>query len=629
MPSFGNTEILQVAEVVAREKSIPKETIIEAMEEAIKAAAKRKYGYDQSIRVLIDRNSGTVKIFREMLVVSDEDYLKSIEEKERAQAEAEAERLANADNPENKYKSKRGRGESDRYNKEQDADKESEVVMISLTDASVKEKSASVGDYLREELPPLNIDRLAAQVAKNVIVSKVKEVEREKQYEEFKDKVGEVIQGVVDKIEFGNVMLKLGSADAVLRRDATLRSDHFRVGDRVKALLSEIDRSARGSQIILSRTDKDFVAKLFEQEVPEIYEKTIEIMGIARDPGSRTKIAVYSSDSSIDPVGSCVGIRGSRVKAVIDELKGEKIDIMQWSDDTAKFVINALHPIDALKIIIDERGDKVGVVVNNEQQSAAIGRRGQNVKLIADLIGADVVIMTEEREIERRQEELSSVKSHLIEALDLDDMLAQVLAFEGYTNVCDIANASVEKLMKIEWIDEEVAKELIERAGEFQKNAKQLMIEKLDLTEDLVQLLIDFGYSDPKKLATTNKEHLMQIEGIEEEIAMELIDRAMEYTKNIELSSSDDLEESGGDEESEGHEDGDNQERKKDRSLSSFVAPDIVALLKEAEITKVEEVAEMDLLELQEILATKGYSSESKAVGNIIMIARSIAWGEK
>ena len=418
---FGGIEVLQIVEAVSREKSIPKESVIKALEEALKVAARRKYGNEQQVRAEIDRKTGEIRLYKEILVVAN-------------QTEADVKYL------------------------------EEKIQAIALEDAKTKDINVAVGDVICESLPAMDIGRIAAQSAKQVITSKVKEIEKDLQYEEFKDRIGEIVNGVVEKLEYGNLIVRIGSAEASIRRDNLLKADHFKQGDRIRAYLVEIDRNARGPQIILSRTHEQFVVQLFIQEVPEIYENIIQIKAVARDPGSRTKIAVYSSDPSIDAVGSCVGIRGARVQAVIFELKGEKIDIVQWTSDIGAMVVNTLAPATITKVLIDEEQHKIEVVVPEDQQSIAIGRQGQNVRLASKLIGWKLDVLTEEKEAKRRQDEFNAITQKFMDALDLEEILAQLLASEGYNSIRSIADANVNDLSFIQGLDIEIAQELINRA---------------------------------------------------------------------------------------------------------------------------------------------------------------------
>ncbi|HEB79515.1 MAG TPA: transcription termination/antitermination protein NusA, partial [Rhodospirillales bacterium] len=372
-------ELLQVAETVARDKGIEQDEVLEAMEQAIQKAGCSKYGHEHDIRAVIDRKSGEISLAR---------YIKVVEEID---------------------------------------DAEPEVTQIILEEALKTKKDAKVGDFLVDDLPPIDFGRIAAQTAKQVIVQKVREAERQRQYEEYKDRAGEVVNGLVKRIEFGNIIVDLGRAEALLRRDEAIPREHFSNSDRVRAYIVDVRDEPRGPQIFLSRTHPQFMVKLFAQEVPEIYDGIIEIMAVARDPGSRAKIAVVSHDSSIDPVGPCIGMRGSRVQAVVGELQGEKIDIIQWSPDPATFIVNALAPAEVAKVVLDEAANRIEVVVPDEQLSLAIGRRGQNVRLASQLSGWDIDILTEAEESERRNEEFVNRSQMLIEVLDVDDVIAHLL----------------------------------------------------------------------------------------------------------------------------------------------------------------------------------------------------------
>ena len=407
-------ELLQVADAVAREKSIDRDEVLIAMEQAIQKAGRSKYGHEHDIRAVIDRKTGEIKLTRVQEVV--------------------------------------------------DEVVENEATQIPLKAAVRRDPNLKVGDFIIDELPPIDFGRIAAQTAKQVIVQKVRESERKRQFEEFKDRKGEIINGLVKRVEFGNVTVDLGRGEAMLRRDELLPRETFRNGDRVRALILDVREEPRGPQIFLSRTHPDFMAKLFAQEVPEIYDGIIEIKAVARDPGSRAKIAVISHDSGIDPVGACVGMRGSRVQAVVQELQGEKIDIIPWSPDPATFVVNALAPAEVAKVVLDEDSGRIEVVVPDEQLSLAIGRRGQNVRLASQLTGFDIDILTEEQESKRRQEEFKSRSQMFMDALDVDDVIAQLLVTEGFTSIEEVAFVPAEDLAGIEGFDEDVATELKTRA---------------------------------------------------------------------------------------------------------------------------------------------------------------------
>ncbi len=436
--SFGSTEILQIADAVAREKSIHKDLILEALEEAVRIAARRKYGHEHSVRAEIDRKTGEIRLFRDMLVVHNlEEELNE---------------------------------ESDEHHKS--------LNKITLEEAKNKSDDAEVGDIISEPLPPIDLGRVAAQSAKQVITNKVREIEKNKQYEEFKNRVGEIISGVIEKVEYGNVLIKIGSAEALIKKENLLKNDKIKQGDRVRALVLEVNKDSKGPQIVLTRTHNEFLARLFTQEVPEIYDRIIEIKAIARDPGMRSKIAVYSSDSSIDAVGSCVGVRGSRVQAIIAELGGEKIDIIPWSSDHATLVVSALAPAVVTKVIIDEDKKRIEAVVPDEQLSIAIGKRGQNVRLASQIVGWNLDVITEDLESKRRTEEFNAVTAKFMAALDLEEILAQLLASEGFLSIQDIADAEVKDLGSIEGLDEGIAEELISRAKQYastHEDASQLI----------------------------------------------------------------------------------------------------------------------------------------------------------
>ncbi|MFT5485830.1 MAG: N utilization substance protein A [Paracoccaceae bacterium] len=413
---YDRLELLQIADAVAREKSIEAEEVLEAMEMAIQKAARSKYGLEHDVRAEIDRKSGDIKLAR-YLEVTDEI--------------------------------------------------ENEVTQVTPKEAQAMQEGAVAGDFIIDPLPPIDFGRIAAQTAKQVIVQKVREAERKRQYEEYKDRVTEIVNGIVKRTEFGNITVDLGRAEGVIRRDESIPRESLRPGDRVRAYIYDVREEVRGPQIFLSRSHPQFMAKLFAQEVPEIYDGIIEIKSVARDPGSRAKIAVLSNDSSIDPVGACVGMRGSRVQAVVGELQGEKIDIIQWSPDPATFIVNGLAPAEVTKVVLDEEQQKIEVVVPDEQLSLAIGRRGQNVRLASQLTQWDIMILTEEEESERRQEEFRSRSQMFIDGLDVDDVLAHLLVTEGFSSVEEVAFVPIEDLLSIEGFDEEIAEELRNRANNF------------------------------------------------------------------------------------------------------------------------------------------------------------------
>ncbi len=409
-------ELLQVADTVAREKGIDREEVIEAMEQAIQKAGRSKYGHELDIRAQIDRQSGEIHLYR---------YREIAEEIE------------------------------------------NEATQILPGEAKEDYPDLAVGEFIVDPLPPIDFGRIAAQTAKQVIVQKVREAERSRQYAEYKDRVGEIVNGLVKRVEFGNVMIDLGRGEAILKREELIPRESFRQNDRVRAYIYDVREETRGPQIFLSRTHPQFMASLFAQEVPEIYDSIIEIKAVARDPGSRAKIAVLSNDSSIDPVGACVGMRGSRVQAVVGELQGEKIDIIPWSPDSATFVVNALAPAEVTKVVLDEDAGSLEIVVPDDQLSLAIGRRGQNVRLASQLSGWHIDILTEAEESERRQEEFRVRSQLFIDSLDIDDVIAHLLVTEGFSTLEEVAFIPVEELSGIEGFDEDVAEELRQRAQTF------------------------------------------------------------------------------------------------------------------------------------------------------------------
>ena len=414
-PTANKAELLAIADAVAREKLIDKAIVIEAMEDAIQRAARARYGAENDIRAKLDPNTGDLRLWRVLEVVDEvEDHFKQVDVK----------------------------------------------------GAQKLQKDAKLGDFIVDPLPPIEFGRIAAQAAKQVIFQKVRDAERERQYEEFKDRVGEIITGVVKRVEFGHVVVDLGRAEGVIRRDQQIPREMVRVGDRIRSLILRVSREARGPQIFLSRAHPDFMKKLFAQEVPEIYDGIIEIKAAARDPGSRAKIGVISHDSSIDPVGACVGMKGSRVQAVVQELQGEKIDIIPWSDDLATFSVNALQPATVARVIIDEEEDRIEVVVPDDQLSLAIGRRGQNVRLASQLTSKQIDILTEADASEKRQREFIERSEMFQTELDVDETLAQLLVAEGFTTLEEVAYVQQEEISAIEGLDEEIAQELQSRAGE-------------------------------------------------------------------------------------------------------------------------------------------------------------------
>ena len=456
---LARLELLQVADAVAREKGIERDLVLEAMEQAITHAGKRKYGQEHDIRTEIDRETGEIRLMR-FLEVADP--------------------------------------------------VENEATQISIPNAQERNPAAQIGDYLADALPPIDFGRIAAQTAKQVIVQKVREAERARQYEEYKDRVGEIGSGLVKRAEFGGVTVDLGRGEGVIRREDLLPRESFRNGDRVRGYIYDVRREQRGPQIFISRTHPNFMAKLFAQEVPEIYDGIIEIKSVARDPGSRAKIAVFSNDASIDPVGACVGMRGSRVQAVVSELQGEKIDIIQWSPDPAASIVNALAPAEVSKVVLDEDAKRIEVVVPDDQLSLAIGRRGQNVRLASQLSGWDIDILTEAEESDRRQEEVRSRTELFMAALDVDDVIAHLLVTEGFASVEEVAFVPTEELASVESFDEEIAEELRRRAMEFVEKLNSEMAEKriaLGVQDELAAIeglspvaLVVLGEADIKTL---------------------------------------------------------------------------------------------------------------------------------
>ena len=464
--SANQLELLQTAEAVAREKMIDPNLVVEAMEESLARAAKSRYGSEMDIRVSIDRKTGKATFTRVRTVVADEEL-------ENYQAE------------------------------------------FTVEQAKQYMADPQVGDEFSEEVPPVELGRIAAQSAKQVILQKVREAERDKQYEEFKDRAGTIINGSVKREEYGNVIVDVGAGEAVLRRNEKIGREAYRPGDRIRAYVKDVRREPRGPQIFLSRTAPEFMAELFKMEVPEIYEGIIEIKAVARDPGSRAKIAVISFDNSIDPVGACVGMRGSRVQAVVNELQGEKIDIIPWNEDTPTFLVNALQPAEVSKVVLDEEAGKIEVVVPEEQLSLAIGRRGQNVRLASQLTSLDIDIMTEEEESKRRQAEFEVRTKLFMENLDLDEFFAQLLVSEGFTNLEEVAYVDVDELLVIDGVDEDTANELQARARDVleaqnrkaMERARELgvedsLVEFEGLTPQMIEALAEDGVKSLEDFAT-------------------------------------------------------------------------------------------------------------------------------
>jgi N utilization substance protein A len=458
--SANRQELLQIADAVAREKSIDKEIVIEAIEEAIQKAARTRYGAEHDIRVTIDQKTGETTIRRFVTVVED------------------------------------------------DAEEINEYAQQRISDALKGDKEAEVGKVYEEILPPFEFGRVQTQTARQVVTGKVREAERERQHEEFKDRVGEIVNGVAKRVEYGNVIVDLGRGEGIMRRDQSIPREAFQVGDRVRSYIYDVRRETKGPQIMLSRAHGGFMAKLFAQEVPEVYDGVIEIRAVARDPGSRAKMAVVSNDSSIDPVGACVGMRGSRVQAVVAELQGEKIDIIQWSGDEATFLVNALAPAEVTKVVMDEEAGRVEVVVPDEQLSLAIGRRGQNVRLASQLTGWQIDIITEAQDSERRQREFSERTVLFQEALDVDEVIAQLLVTEGFATVEDVAYVEPNEIATIEGFDEDTAEEIQARArdyldkeaAEYDAKRRELGVEDglLEIEGVTLPMAVTFGENEVK-----------------------------------------------------------------------------------------------------------------------------------
>ena len=460
--SANQLELLQTAEAVAREKMIDPALVVEAMEESLARAAKSRYGAEMDIRVSIDRKTGRASFTRVRTVVEDEEV-------ENYQAE------------------------------------------MTVEQAQPYLESPAVGDQFIEEVPPVEMGRIAAQSAKQVILQKIREAERDRQYEEFKDRAGTIINGVVKREEYGNVIVDMGRGEAILRRNDKIGRESYRPNDRVRCYIKDVRREPRGPQIFLSRTDPQFMAELFKMEVPEIYDGIIEIKAVARDPGSRAKIAVISYDNSIDPVGACVGMRGSRVQAVVNELQGEKIDIIPWNEDQPTFLVNALQPAEVSKVVLDEEAERIEVVVPEEQLSLAIGRRGQNVRLASQLTGLDIDIMTEADESARRQKEFELRTQLFMDALDLDEFFAQLLVSEGFTNLEEVAYVDVDELLVIDGVDDGTAGELQTRAREhLEAQAKKALDRAREL--GVQDSLVEFEGLNPQMIEALAEDGIFTVE---------------------------------------------------------------------------------------------------------------------
>ena len=476
--SMPRPEIILVADTVAREKNIDRDDVLEAMEIAIQKAGRSKYGFEHDIRAHIDRKTGAITLARYREVVESEDQI------------------------------------------------ENEVTQMTLKQAKAYDKNIKVGEFIVDNLPPIDFGRIAAQTAKQVIVQKVRDAERNKQFEEYKEKVGTIVNGTVKRVEFGNVILDIVKAEAILRRDEIIPREKFKNGDRVRAYVLDVRKENKGPQIFLSRTCPEFLAKLFTSEVPEIYDGIVKIVSVARDPGSKAKIAVKTDDVTVDAVGACVGLRGIRVQAVVTELQGEKIDIVPYSEDKAQFIVAALAPAEVTKVVLDEENNRIEVVVPQEQFSVAIGRRGQNVKLASQLIGSDIDVLTEEQEQERRSNENKVRSQRFMEALDVDEMIAHLLIAEGFATIDEVALVPLQELAEIEGFDEDVAKELQSRAKafvekrnkEFEEKSKSLGIDEAiqnieGLDRDMILTMADKGVKTIDDLADLAADELIEILG--------------------------------------------------------------------------------------------------------------------
>ena len=505
--SANQLELLQTAEAVAREKMIDPELVIEAMEESLARAAKSRYGMEMDIRVSIDRKTGKATFKRFRTVVAEEEL-------ENYQAE------------------------------------------FTVEQAKEYMDDPQIGDTFEEEVPPVEMGRIAAQSAKQVILQKVREAERDRQYEEFKDRAGTIINGVVKREEYGNVIVDVGRGEGILRRNEKIGRESYRPNDRIRCYIKDVRREVRGPQIFLSRTDPQFMAELFKMEVPEIYDGIIEIKAVARDPGSRAKIAVISYDGSIDPVGACVGMRGSRVQAVVNELQGEKIDIIPWNEDAPTFLVNALQPAEVSKVVLDEEAERIEVVVPDEQLSLAIGRRGQNVRLASQLTGLDIDILTEAEESERRQKEFSERTQLFMETLDVDEFFAQLLVAEGFTSLEEVAYVEIDELLVIDGVDEDTANELQARARDkleaankkAMEHARELGVEDSlvafeGLTPQMLEALGEDGVKTLEDFATCADWELsggwttVNGERVKDEGVLEKFDVSLEEAQNMVMTA--------------------------------------------------------------------------------------------
>ncbi len=483
-------DIIDVAKNIAKEKGIDELEVIEAMESAIAKAGRTKYGFELDIRAHVDKQTGRIGLFRYQEIVKDLETLPMEE----------------------------------RINK------------INHSNLSKDQKSLNIGDFVKEELPPLDFGRIAVQTAKQVIFQKVKEAEKIMQFNEFKDKVGEIVNGIVKRVEYGNLIVDLGKGEAILRREELLNREVFRRSDRIRAYINEVKHDLKGPQIFLSRAHNNFLVKLFFQEVPEIYDGIIEVKSVARDPGSRAKIAVFTKEKSIDPVGACVGMRGSRVQAVVNELQGEKIDIVLWSEDVATFVVNALGPAEVDKVIIEEDLKKIDVIVPDEQLSLAIGRKGQNVRLGSSLTGWSIDILTTSQESERRNEEFKNLSQKFISLLDVDEVIAHLLVTEGFTSINEVAMVSLEELNSIEGFDENLSKELIQRAKSCVEKVRIENISKLK-ESGVDEYLLESSHFNTDQLMKLNENNIKTRDQLADLSNSELIEifREMEKDKADEI----------------------------------------------------------------------------------------------
>ena len=478
-------EMLQVASNVAQEKNIDQDAVFSAMEKALEKSARVKYGQDIDIRISINRETGDIKL---------NSYLEVVDQ----------------------------------------INEEMQSRQILLEDAKKIDPNISLGEFIIKELPPIELGRVAAQNAKGVIIQKVREADKTNQYEEYKDKIGEIAVGIVKRIEFGNLIIDLGKSEAIIKREELIPRETFKNGDRIRAYIYEVKNDVKGYQVFLSRTHPQFLAKLFFQEVPEIYEGVITVKSVARDPGSRAKISVYTEDSTIDPVGACVGMRGSRVQAVVNELQGEKIDIVTWSDNQATFLANALAPAEVSKIFLYEEKNKVEVVIPDDQLSLAIGRKGQNVKLASNLTALEIDILTEDEESERRQQEFKEKSLLLSELLDVEDVIAQLLVTDGYTTIDSIATETLENIERIEGFDSNLAKEIIERSKSYikEKEEENLKLINENISDEKLKNLK--GMSNDI-LAELVKAKIYDVNAFADLATFELIDKEEGILKNLEL----------------------------------------------------------------------------------------------